>query len=176
MSAWTGSPTGLGAALILVGYIGSCGVSSAAPTTPHPEAQPAARLHADLTRNKEALRKVLTAPARGTLAQHSTVAGHGAIAGAAARAAHGIPGHAGTGQPNTATASMKSGGPAINSPTALNRPRIAPAAGTLGGPLASNTLTPFHRSPAAPVSLGGAPVRRNAGYSTIDGSAFHHKP
>ena len=170
MSARTGSPTGLGAALILVGYIGSCGVSNAAPTTPHPDAQTAARMHADLTRNKEALRKVLTAPARGALPQHS------AVAGAAARAAHGIPGHAGTGQPNTATASMKSGGPAINSPTTLNRPRIAPAAGTLGGPLASNTLTPFHRSPAAPVSLGGAPVRRNAGYSTIDGSVFHHKP
>lgn len=201
MSARTGGPTRFGAALVLVGYIGSCGVSSATPTTPHPDTQAAARMHADLTRNKEALRKALTAPARGALARHSTVAGHGAVAGAAARAAHGIPGHAmaaptsgatqgtprqgsetapalgnGAGQPNTAAASVKSGGPAFNSRTALNRPRIVPAAGTLGGPLASNTLTPFHRSPAAPVTLGGAPVRRNAGYSAIDGSVFHHRP
>ncbi len=159
--------TRFSATLLLVGYIGSCGVSSAAPTNPHPETETAARTHADLTRNREALRKVLTAPAHGALAQRSNVAGHGAPAGTAARAAHGTPGQA---------ASMSSGGPASNSRTALNRPRIAPAAGTLGGPLASNTLTPFHRSPAAPVTLGGAPVRRNAGYSAIDGSVFHHRP
>lgn len=195
MSARTGSPTRFGAALVLVGYIGSCGASSAAPTTPHPDTRAAARMHADLTRNKEALRKVLAAPARGALARHDTVAG------AAARAAHGIPEHAmatptssatqgmprqgpegafalgnGTGQPNTAAASVKSGGSAFDSRTALNRPRIVPAAGTLGGPLASNTLTPFHRSPAALVTLGGAPVRHNAGYSAVDGSVFHHRP
>jgi hypothetical protein len=176
MSGRTGSPTRFGAALVLVGYIGYCSVSGAAPATPHPDTQNAARLHADLTRNKEALRKVLTAPARGATAQHRTAAGHDALAGATARTAHGIPVHAGTGQPNTAAAGVKPGGPAIIPPTALNRPRIAPAAGTLGGPLATNTLTPFRHSPAAPVTLGGAPVRRNAGYSTIDGSAFHHKP
>jgi hypothetical protein len=80
------------------------------------------------------------------------------------------------GRPNTAAAGVSLGGPALDSRAALNRPRIAPAAGTLGGALASNTLTPFHRSPAAPVILGGAPVRRNAGYSAIDGTVFHHKP
>jgi hypothetical protein len=199
VSARTGSPTRLGAALVLLGYIGFCGVSSAAPATPHAETETAARTRADLTRNREALRKVLTAPARGALAKHS------AVAGTAGRAAHGIPGHTmaaptsgadlrtargmprqgpegasavgnGAGQPNTAAASVSSGGPVFNSRTTLNRPRIAPAAGTLGGPLASNTLTPIHHSPAAPVILGGAPVRRNAGYSAIDGSVFHHKP
>jgi hypothetical protein len=205
VSARSGSPIRLSAALVLLGYVGSCGVSSAAPATVHPETQTAARAHADLTRNREALRKLLTAQARGTRAEHSSVAGHGAHADTAARAAHGIPGHAraaptsdaslraargtprqgpegalalgnGAGQPNTAAASVSSGGPALNSRTALNRPRIAPAAGALGGALASNTLTPVHHSPAAPVTLGGAPVGRNARYSAIDGGVFHHKP
>lgn len=203
MSAQAGSQTRFSAALVLLGYIGSCGVSNAAAATPRPETQTAARTHADLTRNREALRKVLTAPAHGALPQHSTVAGRGALAGAAARAAHGIPGHAmaaptsgatlrtargtsrqgpegasalgnGAGQPNTAAAGVRSGGPAFNSSTALNRPRIAPTAGTLGGPLASNT--PIHHSPPAPVTLGGAPVRRNVSYGVIDGNMFHHKP
>lgn len=151
-------------ALIFLGFIGSCGVSNAAPATPQPQSQAAARTHAELTRNREALRSVLTAPGRSAMAAHSTVAGHGAPVGTAARTARGIP------------ASVSPGGPAFNSRAALNRPRIAPATGTLGGALASNTLTPFHRSPAAPVTLGGAPVRRNAGYSAIDGSVFHHKP
>ena len=194
MSARTASPTRFSVALVLLGYIG---VSSAAPATPHPEAGTAARTRADLTRNREALRKVLAAPGRSAQAEHSTVAGHGAVAGTTARAAHGIPGHAmaaptssgslrtlrgtprpgpegasalgnGARQPTAAAASVSSGGPAFNSRSALNRP--------LGGALASNTLTPIHRSPAAPVALGSAPVRRNAGYGAIDGSVFHHKP
>jgi hypothetical protein len=205
LSARTASPTRFSAALVVVAYIGSWSVVSAAPATPKPETGTAVQTRAELTRNREALRRVLTAPGRSALAAHSTVAGYGALAGTAARTAHGIPGHAtaaptsgallrtarGTprqgpegasalgnsaGRSNTTAAGVSPGGPALSSRAALNRPTIGPGAGTLGGALASNTPTPFHRSPAAPVTLGGAPVRRNAGYSAIDGSVFHHKP
>ena len=158
MSARTGRTTRFSVALVLVGYIGSGGVLSAAPAARPPETATAARTHAELTRNREAFRKMLTAPARRALATH------------------GIPGHAMAAPTSGATLRTARGTTAFNPQTVLNRPRIAPAAGTLGGALASNTLTPFHHSPAAPVLLGGAPVRRNAGYSAIDGSVFHHKP
>jgi hypothetical protein len=218
----------LSVALVLVGYIGSSGVLSAAPTHPEPETATAARTRADLARNREALRKVLAAQA------HGGPAGHGAAAGANPRAAHGIPGHtmaapradaAGSargaprqgrtvlgdrndrdatsaatpgatakgnsaGPPNTVVAPARtagatantaavpvgSGRPASNSLASLNRARSASPAGTLGGALASNTTTPVHHSPASPVILGGAPVRRNVGYGAIDGNVLRHKP
>lgn len=207
------------AVLVLMGYIGCCGVLSAAPTHPEPDAATAARTRADLARNKEALRKVLAAQAHGRPAEHYPGGGHGAAAGTNARVTHGIPGRAmvapragataaprgasrqgpealgdrldrgvpggstpgatakgnSAGPPNTGAAPAGSGKPTSNPPAALSRARIAPAAGTLGGALASNALTPVHRSPASPVTLGGAPVRRNTGYGAIDGNAFHHR-
>ena len=183
------------AILVLMGYIGCCGVLSAAPTHPEPDAATVARTRADLARNKEALRRVLAAQAHGRPAEHNPGGGHGAAAGTIARIAHGIPGRAmvapragatakggSAGPPNTAPAPVStaaaptgSGKPTSNFPVALNRARVAPAAGTLGGALASNAVTPVHRSPASPVTLGGAPVRRNTGYGAIDGNAFHHK-
>lgn len=185
MSARTGRPARFSAALVVVGYIGSWSAVSAAPTPPRPETAATARTRAELTRNREALRKVIAAQAHGTPAKHPIAVNHGALAATNAAARHGasagpnvleargplaagaIPGHAvATTKPGTIGTVQAS----------LSRPRIAPAAGTLGGALASNTLTPFHRSPAAPVILGGAPARRNAGYSAIDGSVFHHKP
>ena len=235
MSALTGRPAPLGAALVVIGCIGSCGVVSAAPTHPESESATAARTRADLARNREALRKVLAAQAHGRPAEHNSGGGRGAAAGANARAANGIPGHAlgapradvaagparGTprqgrtvlgdrndrdatsaatpgatakgnsvGPPNTVMAPAStaattanttavpvgSGKPASNSLASLNRARSAPPAGTLGGALASNTMTPVHHSPASPVILGGAPVRRNVGYGAIDGNVLRHKP
>ena len=189
--------TGFGAALFLVGYIGSWSIVSAATATPKPETATAARTRADLTRNREALRKVMTAQAhripakrptvvrRGVPAATNATASHGAPAATNATASNGAPAGPNASEahgplavgaiPGQATAAPKSG--AIGTvPASLSHPRMVSASGGLGGPLASNTLTPVHRSPAAPVTLGGAPVRRNAGYSAIDGSVFHHKP
>jgi hypothetical protein len=185
VSARTASAPRLSAALVLLGYLGSCGVSSAAPATSHPETEAAARTRADLTRNREALRKVITAEAHGTAGKHPAAVSHGARASSNAAATHGAPAGPNASEahgplaagaiPQRAMVTPKSG--AIGAmPASLNRPRMAPAAGTLGGSLASNTLTPGHHSPAAPVTLGGAPVRRNVSYGVIDGNAFHHKP
>lgn len=185
MSARTGSPTRFSAALVVAGCIASWSVVSAAPATPNPETGTAARTRAELTHNREALRKVITAQAHRTTAKPPTAVSHGALASTGAAGKHGgpagpyvseahgplaagaIPGHAlATTKPSTIGTVQAS----------LSRPRIAPATGTLGGALASNTLTPFHRSPAAPVILGGAPVRRNVSYGVIDGNVFHRKP
>jgi hypothetical protein len=173
------------AALVLVGYIGSCSVLSAAPAPAKPETATAARTRAELTRNREALRKVMTAQAHGTPPKHPTATSRSALAATNATVRHGAPAgpHASEAHdplvaratPGHAMATPNPG--AIGAvPASLNHPRMAPASGALGGPLASNTLTPVHHSPAAPVTLGGAPVRRNVSYGVIDGSVFHHKP
>ena len=177
--------TRLSTTLVLVGYIGSWSVVSAAPAPPKPETTTATRTRAELTRNREALRKVMTAQAHGVPTKHPTPGRYGALVSASTAARHGAPGVPNASEahgpiaaraiPGQAMATPKSG--AVGTvPASLNHPRIAPLSGALGGPVASNTLTPIHHSPAAPVTLGGAPVRRNAGYSAIDGSVFHHKP
>lgn len=160
--------TRFSAALVLVGCIGFWSVVSAAPAPPKPEAATAARTRAELTRNREALRKVMTVQAHGAPPKRPAAVSHGAGAATNAAAGHGAP--------------VVPDASAAHAPLAARVPghgMVIPKSGTrggLGGPLASNTLTPVHHSPAAPVILGGAPVRRNVSYGVIDGNVFHHKP
>ena len=166
--------------LVLLFFVEVAGAAASHPTPRSPTAR--SRNHLT-TSNTEALRKVIQAPA------HAATR----AAGIAARPptprrpitpGTGVTPDTGHGPSQALShlnAAASPGGLAVGRGAKMNA--LIPAVtrtinhtGVLGGAATASTLTPFHRAPATPVSLGGVPSHLRVGSAVVGGNAFSHRP